>query len=617
VAPNRERNPRPVGYSGTIRCVHVPSREPYRAVSFDLWFTALYFDPEIEAGWKTDRIRALSEILATRDGASCPPAEIERAIDAVQSRFRADGQDPVVIAPKRLVGEYARFLDARITVPPDEAGRRYSSAGLLEHPPPINPELVDVARELVRRGIPAMMVTNTARQESTWKEFLRDRVGLRFEPIVTSCEFGQAKPDPGIFQEASRRLNVPPSGILHVGDRWELDVEGALRSGYGAALYRGLWSRYPDDFYPKIEPPENEYPEVLRIDRLDQLLESLPGPGQHGASGGLRPARRRSSRVKAAVVRELGKPPRFDTFDTPVARTGETIVSVMAAAASPLAVSRVQGRHYSADTALPFVAGVDGVGRTSDGRSVYFSFVRPPFGSMAELAPVATRYTIPLPDGLDPTVAAAAAVPGMSCWVPLTGRARPRAGESVLVNGATGVSGRMAVQVAKHLGVSTVIATGRNEAKLREVGGLGADVVLPLGQPADTLRAAVREAARRSHLGVVLDYLWGPSAETILEALGGPDAPRGASPVRFVQVGTVSGPTITLPGATLRSSGVEILGTGLGSVESPDLMAGIGEFLRALASARFQIDTEVHPLSEVERVWDRALGERRLVFAVA
>ena len=163
---------------------------------------------------------------------------------------------------------------------------------------------------------------------------------------------------------------------------------------------------------------------------------------------------------------------------------------------------------------------------------------------MAEKVPIPANRLLPLPEGLDDATAAAAANPGISCWLPLTLLAPLRAGESVLVNGGTGISGRMAIQVAKHLGARRVIATGRDDAKLRSLAELGADVVLSLSQPTEDLRDAVREEARGSEIGVVLDYLWGSSAETILSALGGPDAPRGSSRIRYVQVGAVTGPTI-------------------------------------------------------------------------
>lgn len=320
--------------------------------------------------------------------------------------------------------------------------------------------------------------------------------------------------------------------------------------------------------------------------------------------------------MKAAVVRTFGRPPEYGEFEEPRAEPGETLVSVTAASVSTLARSRAEGTHYSADASPPFVPGVDGVGTTPEGRRVYFLAPRPPFGSMAERSPVASDHLISLPDDLDDTTAAAAANAGMSCWVPLTTHAPIRPGESVLVNGATGVAGRMAIQVAKHLGARRVIATGRTESKFATLRDLGADVVLPLGQTVDALRDAVRKEAHDSRLGVVLDYLWGPSAETILAALGGPDAPRGPERVRYVQVGALAAPTITLASSLMRSSGVEILGSGIGASSQAELRTGIGEFLRAFTGAGFRISTEVRPLSDVEQAWTAGHEEKRLVFTV-
>ncbi len=320
--------------------------------------------------------------------------------------------------------------------------------------------------------------------------------------------------------------------------------------------------------------------------------------------------------MKAAIVREVGKPPVYDDFDDPVAKPGELLISVSAAGVSRLVVSRATGRHYSVDARPPFVIGVDGVGRAADGRRLYFSFVRPPFGTMAERAPTKPEFTTAIPDGMDDVAAAATALSGMSCWVPLTRRAPLRPGESVLVNGATGAAGQMAIQVAKHLGARAVIATGRDEAKFASLRELGADVVLSLREPETELVERIRKEAREWEVGVVLDYLWGSTAETILNALGGPDGPRGSSRITFVQIGTLAGPTITLEGAKLRSSGVEIIGTGLGSSTYPDLVAAIGEFFRAFVAGRFRYRAEARPLSDVERAWSAVGGETRIVFTV-
>ncbi len=314
-------------------------------------------------------------------------------------------------------------------------------------------------------------------------------------------------------------------------------------------------------------------------------------------------------------MQAFDRPPRFAEFEDPRAAPGETVLRVSAAATSRLARSRAAGLHYSSTQAPPFVAGVDGVGVTADGRRVYFQLPRPPFGALAERTAVRDGWTVPVPDELDDATAAAAAIPGMSCWVPLTRLAPIRPGESVLVNGATGSSGRMAVQVARHLGARHVLATGRDPEKLAALAALGADVRLPVGPTPEALRDAVRPAARETSVGVVLDYLWGPTAGAILSALGGPDAPRGTARVRFVQIGQMGGPTVALDGSLLRSSGVEILGSGIGGVAESEVAAGIGEFLRAAGQVRFQVDFDRYPLSDIERTWPQE-RERRQVYEV-
>src|ERR1700761_1015439 len=162
--------------------------------------------------------------------------------------------------------------------------------------------------------------------------------------------------------------------------------------------------------------------------------------------------------MKAAVVSAAGVKPVYRDFDLPVAQEGEELISVRASALSNFSKSRSTGSHYSASGDFPRIAGADGVGTTQDGRRVYFVMPEAPFGAMAERTLVDVRRAIPLPEGIDDVTAAALANPGMSCWAALVERARFQRGETVLINGATGSSGSVAVQVARHLGAKKVIA---------------------------------------------------------------------------------------------------------------------------------------------------------------
>ena len=215
--------------------------------------------------------------------------------------------------------------------------------------------------------------------------------------------------------------------------------------------------------------------------------------------------------MNAAVVESFAKPPRYATFREPTAGEGEVLVKVRAAALSNLVKGQASGRHYSSGSELPFVPGNDGVGILPDGSRVYFIGPRAPFGTMAEWSVVSPRRTILLPDAVDDVMAAALGNPGLASWGALLCRARLKPGESVLINGATGVAGQQAIQVAKHLGARRVVATGREEAVLEKLRALGADETISLRQSHDELTAAFRQALKG--IDVVLDFLWGPSAE--------------------------------------------------------------------------------------------------------
>jgi NADPH:quinone reductase-like Zn-dependent oxidoreductase len=323
--------------------------------------------------------------------------------------------------------------------------------------------------------------------------------------------------------------------------------------------------------------------------------------------------------MKAAVVYEAGKSPVFADFEAPAAKAGEELITVKAAALTHFTKSRASGTHYSANAVLPAVAGSDGIGVTQDGRRVYFSLPGAPFGAMAEVTRVRTGYCIPVPDGIDDVTAAALANPGMSAWAALVYRAQIKQGDTVLINGATGIAGRLAVQLAKHLGAGKVIATARDETALASVKALGADVVIPLHLDGSDPEGVSRfEGALgkqfKDGIDVVVDYLWGKSAETIIVAIA--KAAEDARPVRFVQVGSSSGGDITLSGAALRSSAIVLMGSGIKSVSLPDLLAAVGHVFAATVPANLQIATRVLPLSDVQTAWDEDGGKARVVFVL-
>jgi NADPH:quinone reductase-like Zn-dependent oxidoreductase len=316
--------------------------------------------------------------------------------------------------------------------------------------------------------------------------------------------------------------------------------------------------------------------------------------------------------MKAAIVREAGKTPIYGDFKEPVPANGEVEVAVSAAALSNVVKSRASGKHYSSSGQLPFVVGIDGVGRLNDGRRVYFVLPKAPFGSMSEKTIVRSSQCVPLPDDLDDVTAAAIANPGMSAWAALKERAKLTAGETVLVNGATGTAGRLAVQIAKYMGAGKVVATGRNAEALKALSALGADVIVPLGDGGDAFEDALKEQFGGDGIDIVLDYLWGQSAERII--IAGAKAGKDAVPIRFIHIGAVSAADVTLPSAALRSSAITLMGSGIGSVTVDRMVASIDDLMKATVPGGFKIETKTFPLTEVENVWTAANSMPRIVF---
>ncbi|WP_026782886.1 quinone oxidoreductase family protein [Pleomorphomonas koreensis] len=315
--------------------------------------------------------------------------------------------------------------------------------------------------------------------------------------------------------------------------------------------------------------------------------------------------------MKGAVVRETGNAPGYVDFDEPVPGEGEVRIHVTASALTNFVKLRALGKHYSFTAKPPFVVGIDGIGTLDDGQRVYFLFPRQPFGGMAERTVVARAQCLSVPDGVDDVSLAALADPGMSAWVALQMRAKIQQGETVLINGATGSAGRVAVQITKHLGAGRVIATGRNREVLDRLTMLGADATVVLDQAG---HASAEEWQHHFADGVdiVLDYLWGPSALQIIEAARSGHATKR---IRFIQLGLSGGTSVNLPGALLRASAIEIMGSGAGSVPEKDIVGCISQLMNAAPVIGFDLATTTMPLSQIEEAWSASDTQRRIVLA--
>lgn len=318
--------------------------------------------------------------------------------------------------------------------------------------------------------------------------------------------------------------------------------------------------------------------------------------------------------MKAAVLHMLGSAPRYEDFPDPQPGEDEVVVHVRAASLKNVDKAMASGSHYDSHRALPVVCGVDGVGVLYDGTRVFCGGARQPYGMMAEQTVVSRRRCLPVPDGIDDDTAAALPNPALSSWLPLVWRARLKQGETVLILGATGVAGKLAIQIAKHLGAGHVVAVGRNKDVLETLPDLGADATIALDQREEALIAAFQREARREAFDVVLDYLWGRPTELLLNAITRDDVTGGSSTVRLVEIGEMAGPTISLSAAALRSAGIEIYGSGGGSIPHTAIFDAFPQLWALASSGKLRIDTEEVALAEIEKAWRRTdLSGRRIV----
>ncbi len=267
--------------SSPLPPVPLRSSPRFRALSLDLWFTTVYFEPADEEVWRRARRGAIREILVDRSGRPYSITRVEAAMNAVRGALRAQGVSNDMLAPRTYL-EYLRHELGSPVEPTEEDARHLGAAGMEEAPPRINPEARRLVERMEARGIPVVAISNTARPGEVWKSFLDRRGGPRFRFVLASCDFGWGKPHPGLFHQAAGRLGLSPEHLLHVGDFWELDVEGAVAAGVAPGLYRGLWERYPTPEERAARGRADDgRPGLLRLDSLDELDEdslwAIPG----------------------------------------------------------------------------------------------------------------------------------------------------------------------------------------------------------------------------------------------------------------------------------------------------------------------------------------------------
>src|ERR1700729_2498231 len=305
--------------------------------------------------------------------------------------------------------------------------------------------------------------------------------------------------------------------------------------------------------------------------------------------------------MNAAVVTSFDQPPQFQRFPIPQPTADEQLlVDVLAVGLHPRVRSGAAGAHYTSTGALPMIPGIDGVGRRPDGRRIYFVADDHAIGTMAEKALIDQRRSIELPEEVDAATVAATMNPAMSAWVALRLRVPLQPGQSVLVLGATGNAGTMAIQVAKLLGAGRVVGAGRDPARLNALTTVGADALVRLVDDAGATNQALADAA--ADVDIVIDYLWGKPAQHAIMALLTARHDRSRE-LNWIQIGATAGATIELPPIALRSANLRLQGNGQGAVSPPAYLAELPTLVDQIKAGTIALKASPTGLADVETIW--------------
>ena len=320
--------------------------------------------------------------------------------------------------------------------------------------------------------------------------------------------------------------------------------------------------------------------------------------------------------MTAAVLHKHAAPPEFALWPMPQRGTGQALVRVTAAPISPLDLLCASGTSYFGPPKLPYVPGAQGVGvvveaDTLESRQrIWFSCdagMKPGDGSMSQYCVIDESASLPLPDDVDDDLVAALGLSSIAAWMALKWRGNIQPGEQVLVLGASGAVGQVAVQAARLLGAGRVIAASRDEAARNRAYSLGADAVVDLtGNDVDEMSKRMT-AACDGPLQLVIDPVCGLPAEAAIKALayGG----------RLVNFGSAAGPGARFESAILRSKMLSILGYTNNALNHEQKAEALKEILAHAAAGRCTVERESVPLARAAEAWERqaSIARRKLI----
>jgi NADPH2:quinone reductase len=299
--------------------------------------------------------------------------------------------------------------------------------------------------------------------------------------------------------------------------------------------------------------------------------------------------------MRAAVITELGRPPEIADRPEP---SGEAIYEISAVSLNPVDINVGAGRYFGGHPEVPYIAGCEGVGRASDGTRVYLfsdGLGLSRDGLLADRAAAPADLGIQLPETVSDEIATSCGIAGMAGWMPVAWRAPLRKDDRVLVLGATSTVGLVAVQAAKLLGATHVVAAGRNPKRLDRAAELGADATLNIEQ--DDLATAFKEAAGGNGPTYIVDTLWGPPAAAAIQA--------AAPGWRMVQVGQSAAAETSLASATIRGKMGELYGYTDFAVPKDEFREQYLRLVGHAAAGEIIFDIDTYPLERVAEAWER------------
>ena len=311
--------------------------------------------------------------------------------------------------------------------------------------------------------------------------------------------------------------------------------------------------------------------------------------------------------MKAAVVRDFKQGPQYEkNFSEPNVDENQVMIDVTASALSNRARGDATGTHYAAEGILPMVPGVDGVGLLPTGEKAFFVGN----GGFAERVAIKKGHWVGVPKQLDDQKIAGMMNPALSSWMALKYRAHFQKGQRVMILGATGNAGMLAVQIAQRMGATEIISVGRNQDKLEALLDLGATATIRLTDDVKAYQDQLAAAGRQ--VDVVLDYLWGDITANAMKAII-PNRTHDEQELKWVEIGSIAGQAAPIPGAAFRAVKLQLIGSGQGSIGVKDMIQSFNEIIAAEVSQPFAFTVKTVGLSEIEKYWTIPSSER-LVF---